>query len=152
MVQTLANGTQVASLNSRPPTTVAATQENHKTSSDRRVAARGKKNARWRVAPSHNLDQLCSWRMDSEGHSIRYLKRDQIMACLFAESERSSSLSARTRSRRGSATALQGGRGTEPEDSPGNAVRNLRSMTGPKTEVERWQALCRTRRRRSGGD
>lgn len=33
------------------------------------------------------VDQLCSWRTDAEGHSIRYLKRDMVMACLFAESE-----------------------------------------------------------------
>ena len=32
------------------------------------------------------VDQLISWRTDSDGHSIRFLKRDMLMACLFAES------------------------------------------------------------------
>ncbi len=33
------------------------------------------------------IDQLCNWRTDDEGHSIKYLVRDMVMATLFAESE-----------------------------------------------------------------
>jgi hypothetical protein len=33
------------------------------------------------------IDQLCAWRTDDEGHSIKHLKRDMVMATLFAESE-----------------------------------------------------------------
>lgn len=33
------------------------------------------------------IDQLCAWRTDDLGHSIRYLTRDMVMATLFAESE-----------------------------------------------------------------
>lgn len=33
------------------------------------------------------IDQLCSWRTDSEGKSIKHLTRDMTMATLFAESE-----------------------------------------------------------------
>ncbi len=33
------------------------------------------------------IDQLCAWRTDDEGHSVKHLKRDMVMATLFAESE-----------------------------------------------------------------
>lgn len=33
------------------------------------------------------IDQLVSWRTDDDGHSIKYLVRDLVMATLFAESE-----------------------------------------------------------------
>ena len=33
------------------------------------------------------IDQLCAWRTDDEGRSIKKLKRDMVMATLFAESE-----------------------------------------------------------------
>lgn len=33
------------------------------------------------------IDQLCSWRTDADGNSIKYLVRDMVMATLFAESE-----------------------------------------------------------------
>lgn len=33
------------------------------------------------------VDQLCAWRTDEEGRSIKHLKRDMVMATLFAESE-----------------------------------------------------------------
>ncbi len=33
------------------------------------------------------IDQLCAWRTDEHGHSIKYLVRDMVMATLFAESE-----------------------------------------------------------------
>jgi hypothetical protein len=33
------------------------------------------------------IDQLCAWRTDDEGHSVKHLKRDMVMGTLFAESE-----------------------------------------------------------------
>jgi hypothetical protein len=33
------------------------------------------------------IDQLCAWRTDDDGRSIKYLIRDMVMATLFAESE-----------------------------------------------------------------
>lgn len=33
------------------------------------------------------VEQFLSWRVDDEGRSIKHLKRDMVMACLFAESE-----------------------------------------------------------------
>ncbi len=33
------------------------------------------------------IDQLCAWRTDENGHSIKHLVRDMVMATLFAESE-----------------------------------------------------------------
>jgi hypothetical protein len=33
------------------------------------------------------IEQHLAWRVDEEGRSIKHLKRDQVMACLFAESE-----------------------------------------------------------------
>lgn len=33
------------------------------------------------------INQAVSWRTDKEGHSIKHLVRDMVMACLFAESE-----------------------------------------------------------------
>ena len=33
------------------------------------------------------IDQLCRWRTDETGHSIKHLTRDMVMATLFAESE-----------------------------------------------------------------
>jgi hypothetical protein len=35
----------------------------------------------------HYIDQLCAWRTDDEGHSVKHLKRDMVMASLFGESE-----------------------------------------------------------------
>ena len=34
-----------------------------------------------------HVDQLCAWRTDAQGRSIRQLTRDIVMATLFAESE-----------------------------------------------------------------
>ncbi len=34
-----------------------------------------------------HVDQLCAWRTDAQGRSIRQLTRDMVMATLFAESE-----------------------------------------------------------------
>ncbi len=33
------------------------------------------------------IDQLCAWRTDAQGHSIRQLTRDMVMPTLLAESE-----------------------------------------------------------------
>ena len=33
------------------------------------------------------IDQLAAWRTDADGHSIKHLTRDMVMATLFAESE-----------------------------------------------------------------
>jgi len=70
------------------------------------------------------ITQLCHWRTDDDGHSIKKLKRDMVMATLFAESE-AFALAQKSHERKGG----------KPMTMPGFVTQRWGKKSAPLTPV-----------------